>query len=492
MAMPAANEHATKPNSVQQYLQTKTELNQLLNQKLKHPPHALADELVQRFPQLNFYPTLLLLLTNQLKSSSPFDALHVVDIATSLSLKQRLDQHAPVTFLHYLFSFITLDELVANLHAIRKRITALPRTPRRQLYFIKLFQSAIERDTHALDAVRSGRLRLMLAESLRAWHPSGMNRRGAYATHPIAYDPLPQTNVDAALYNALWGLHKFLQNPSLAENDASWKQAAAALDTVICAFESTTPRSDTVPHGVDYPTSPSVLSLQLADVHFRRHMLLQYAIFLHHMETTASLPIGEKDGHAVRQSLEFCAKLFGRNGSGEQLKLRVMALLDRDDGSRLKHFAQSLLQRERVWLRWKRTNYSHLEAGVTKSPTVFKKRTVLWHQKDKPIRFNNWLQRIKSLESQTENGDVYAPLFDRTLIPGVKELKQALKEDLDDTDLDEGSLRKNDKKFKWRALRTLMDEDVAVLRKLSESDELNLDVVLGPTAIPNKVQNPKT
>ncbi|KAI0560693.1 THO complex subunit 1 transcription elongation factor [Gracilaria domingensis] len=491
MAMSTANEPDSKPNPVEEYLQAKDALNKLLCEKLKAPPDVLTEELIEKFPRFNFYPTLLLLLTKQLKSPSPFDALHVVDIATSLSLKERLDQHAPVTYLHYLFSFITLDDIVANLDAVRKRITALPRTPRRQLYFIKLFQSAIERDTHGLNAIRSGRLRLMLAESLRAWHPSGMNRRGAYAIHPIAYDPLPESNVDAALYNALWGLQKFLQNPSIAETERLWKEAASSLDTVISAFESTAVRSDTVPHGVDYPTSPNVLNLQLADTHFRRHMLVQYAIFLHHLETTGSLPIGEKDTHAVRQNADFCGKLFGRNGSGEQLKHRVLALLEKDDGNRLKHFVQSLLQREKVWLRWKRTNYSHLETGVAKSPTVFKKRTVLWHQKDKTTGFNNWLQRIKSLETAPENGDIYAALFDRSPVPGVKELKQALQEDLDDAELDEGSKRKNDRKFKWRSLRTLMDEDVAVLRRLSESIELNLDRVLDSTTHPNTVQNPK-
>ncbi|CAN8069885.1 unnamed protein product [Agarophyton chilense] len=476
--MSPANEPDSKQGPVEQYLQTKDVLDKVLREKLKDPPTELAEELIEQFPAFNFFPTLLLLLTEKLRSPSPFDALYVVDIGTSLSVKERLDQHAPVTFLHYVFSFITLDDIVANLDAIRKRISALPRTPRRQLYFIKLFQSAIERDTHGLNAVRSGRLRLMLAESLRAWHPSGMNRRGAYASHPIAYDPLPEGHVDAALYNALWGLQKFLQNPSLAETDRSWKEAASALDTVIAAFESTAVRSDTVPYGVDYPTSPNVLNLQLADTRFRRHMLVQYAIFLHHLETTASLATSEKDSQTLRQSVDFCATLFGRSGDGEKLKFRVLALLEKDEGNRLKRFVQSLFQRERVWLRWKRTNYSHLETGVLKSPTVFKKRTVLWHQKDKTPGVNSWLQRIESLETQAENGDLYGALSDRSPVPGVEELVQALQEDFDESGLDEESKRKNDRKFKWRALRTLMDDDVGVLRQLSQSPQLDLDGVL--------------
>lgn len=471
--------HVLAHNVIEEYLAKKDALKALLNERLKEPAEEVTNEVLKQFPKANYLPTMLGILTSLLKTSSPFDALHVVDIATQLSAKGHLDQHAPVTLLHYVFSFATLDDLVTNLEAIRKRITAIPRTPLLQLYFIKLFQSAIERDAHGLNAVRSGRLRLLLAESLRAWHPSGMNRRGTYSIHPIAYNPLPHNNVDSALYNALWGLQKFLQNPSLAEADKSWKEASEALGTVISAFESTPVKSDTVPCGVDYPTSPGVLHLQLADHHFRRHMLVQYAIFLHHLETTGSLPVGEKDNPSIRKNIEFCGKLFARNAEGERLKARVIALLEKIDGGRLKHFIQSSLQRERVWIRWKKcTNYGHLKTGKVNPPAVFKRRIVLWHQKNKTNGINSWLQRIKTLESQPQKGDLYSALYERMPVPGIKELRKSLQEDADEEGLEPDLKRKNDRNFKWRALRTLMDEDVAALKKLSESPTFDLDAIL--------------
>lgn len=469
------------------YLAKKAALRAVLIKRLKDPPSEVAADVLSEFPNVNFFPQLLSALTTILKSASPFDALHLVDVATQLSQKGTLDNHAPVTILHYIFTFATLDDLVANLGAIRQRISAIPPTRLLQLYFIKLFQSAIERDAHGLNPIRSGRLRITLATSLRAWHPSSMNRRGTYSIHPIPYDPLPEENVDAALYNSLWGLQKFLQNPSLVETLGPWREFATALDTVLSAFETTPVSSDTPPHGVDYPTSPSVLSLQLGDNHFRLHMLVQYAILLHHLETTASLPVTSKDSQSARQNAEFCAKLFSSGGEGEALKIRVFGLLEKDDSGRLKRLIQGVLQRERVWIRWKkRSHYSHLKTGPVGSPTAFKRRTVLWHQKDKPSGINSWLTRINSLEVQFPDGNIYAPLSERSPIPGVKELKEALEEDRNDQTLEQEFKRKNDKKFRWRALRTLMDDDVFTLSKLSKSSTLDLDEMLDEKDINTK------
>ncbi|PXF43739.1 hypothetical protein BWQ96_06516 [Gracilariopsis chorda] len=191
--------HALVPYMIEEYLTKKEPLKSLLTERLKDPPEEVTNDLLNQFPKANFLATLLGILTSQLKTSSPFDALHFADKATQLSVEGHFDPHAPVTFLHYVFSFATMDDLVANLEAIRKRVSAIPRTPLLQLYFIKLFQSAIERDMHGLNAVRSGCFRLLLAESLRASHPSAVNRRGTYTIHPIAYNALPQNSVEWAL-----------------------------------------------------------------------------------------------------------------------------------------------------------------------------------------------------------------------------------------------------------------------------------------------------
>ncbi|PXF47610.1 THO complex subunit 1 [Gracilariopsis chorda] len=470
---------ATNINPIEEYVKAKEALNKALTDRLKEDPSKVANELLKKFPKMNFQPSLLGVLVRILKSSSPFDALHVVDIATKLSIKGRVDQCAPITLMHYAFSFVTIDDIADNLEAIRQRIRAIPRAPLPQLFFIKLFKSVIERDIYGLHAERSGRLRVMLAESLRTWHPSGMNLRGTYGTRPVFHSPLPESHIDSALYNAIWGLQKFLQNPSLAEAESTWKEASVLLSTVLSVFETTPVNRDITPPGVEYSTSPHILEMQLADAHFRRELLVQYAIFLHHVETTGLLPVSSREKERGNQNAQFLRELFNHNNEGDRLKSRVMALLKRYDGWDLFYFLQSLLQRERVWVRWKKTsNYSNIKTATVSPSSIFKKRTVLWHQQHTSSSRKEWLKRIEALEGSSKDDDIFKAVYDRGPSPGLKELKLATHGD----GAVEDSESKDGRNFNWRALRTLMDEDVGALKKLSSSPDHDLNTIFCKTS----------
>ncbi|PXF43738.1 hypothetical protein BWQ96_06515 [Gracilariopsis chorda] len=90
------------------------------------------------------------------------------------------------------------------------------------------------------------------------------------------------------------------------------------------------------------------------------------------------------------------------------------------------------------------------------------------------------MQRIETLEFQPQKGDLYSAYYERMPVPGINELKKSLQEDVDEKGLEVELKRKNDRNCKWRALRTLKDEDVAALRKLSEAPNFDLDVILDP------------
>lgn len=476
--MADAGEKATHTNPIGDYVKAKDALKSLLVDRLKDDPLNVANEVLRKFPKMNFQPSLLNILVKILKSSCPFDALHLVDVATELSIKGSVDHCAPITLLHYIFSFVTLDNIIDHLGAIRQRITAIPRSPVTQLYFIKLFKSVIDRDIHGLQAVRSGRLRVMLAESLRTWHPSAMNLRGAYGNRPVFSSPLPESHIDSALYNAVWGLQKFLQKPSLAESESVWKEASVLLSTVLSVFETTPVDRDIVPPGVEYSTSPHILEMQLADARFRRELLVQYAIFLNHIETTGLLSVSSKEQERENQNSEFLRGLFDHDNEGDRLKSRVMALVKKYDGWDLFYFLHSLLKRERVWVRWKKASkYSNLKTAKVSSSSMFKRRTVLWHQQQGSPKKKEWLKRIEELEEGSADTDIYRAVFKRNPAPGLKELRLGIHSNESIEATETGFCH-----FKWRALRTLMDEDVGAFQELSNSADLDFGTIFHKTS----------
>lgn len=421
------------------------------------------------------------------------NALAIVDCAIVLLRNRHVDEMLPCTLLEFVFAFCTRAQLSKGIDPIRQRFDAYRRattTPRTHLYLIKAAMSCINRDQKGSDPVLSGRLRLMLAAALPVWHPSGLNRRGQVnEANKIDYEEQlkddDSKHVDVALYKAFWGIQQYMQNPSLAEDEHTWRKPKAALEKVLDAYETIT-----IPEGPGitlenpspkYMTAPSVLQLQLVDVRVRRHVLVQIAIFLHHLEVVGETAPTEKEAPATQEKHLFCKSLFESGGEGDMLRGRVFALLERDSAGKFKRFISSLLQRERKWIDWKkRTGYKHLNDLGHEPPKVFKRRRVLSpipdssgpvSKKTCPTGPREWQLRQSSWEVLPVS-ERMTPFKDphRSMVPSVQTLKGQLKEDMDDPEITEDLKRKNDKKFVWRALRLLCEESMETVMQVIDSN----------------------
>lgn len=417
-------------------------------------------------------------------------ALAVVDVAIVLVRMRQIDEKLPCTLLEFVFTFCTRKQLASSVFLIRDRFVAYRAASPSSLinvFMIKTAMSCINRDQKGSDPALSGRLQLMLAAALPVWHPSGLNRRAQFNTaneveYNTALKEADSSEVDAALFKAFWGVQGFMRNPSLAESREAWSEARSAMDTIVSAFE-TLPCPGNVPvvhsnSNPKYMTSGSILRLQLVDIRVRRHVLVQYAIFLHHLELMGASAKSDRDAPGTEVRAKFCRSLFEQDGEGEQMKTRIFRLLEKESAGKFKKFILSVLQRERRWIDWKKgKGYKHLETGSKEIPKTFKRRTVLAPVPEVKASSNK-KRRIQVADEDWERrqsswdilppGERMKPLKDpeRCPVPAVEEVREQLLEDMNDTDITIDLKRKNDNKYVWRTLRMLLDESLDTLSKV--------------------------
>lgn len=428
-------------------------------------------------------------------------SLALVDAAIDLLPTKRIDTRLPLSLLEVIFSFHTQAELASRVSTIRRRYEAIRASQSERvadLYIIKSVMSCINRDQSGSNPVLSGRLRLMLAASLPVWHPSGMNRRAQYniSNAPDYENVLKNedtSDVDVALYKAFWRAQELVGNPSLSESPAVWQEAYVSMDRVLCAFKSL-PAAKEIETCIDvskekqqsripkFLTSPSILRLQLEDIRIRRHILMQYAIFLHHLESVAGYTLSEKDTPAWKSSVEFCKTLFESGGEGVKLRKQVYDVMNLDSHGKFKRFVLSLLHRERRWMHWKKhTGYTHLVGNKGAAPTIFKRRKVRSRVDEDDVAQrdvrNDWDSR-QNAWCVPPPSECAAPLLERARAElwSADVLKMELKEDMEDDEVSEDMKRANDSKYVWRTLRMLCEENIACLASVSNQENGSLDL----------------
>lgn len=387
------------------------------------------------------------------------------------------------------------------------------------LYILKAINFCISRDKSGCYPLLSGHLKLMLAAAVPAWHPSCTKRLMAYNEdiEDVDIENLlkehHQASVDTALYRAFWTAQNAMKNPSKAESPEEWKRIASCMERVIAAFRTVSPINTAEHEDIDDDvemsansdskvgvkgegkhllksmskqslqteslSSPSILRLQMEDIRVRRQVLVQYAIFLHHLEVVSSQKPTERDSSATLKAIEHCKLLFSPGGSGMRLKKQVFDVMNSDTDGKLKRFVNNLLQRERCWINLKKTTgYSHLTKTKAKASKIFKRRKV----GSKPVGksssslknrndgggLNGWKtrQRAWMLPSPSEREEILRDRANSELW-SKDVLNMELKEDMNDEDVTEDTKRKNDSKYVWRTLRMLCEEDVTCLTRIS-------------------------
>ena len=175
--------------------------------------------------------------------------------------------------------------------------------------------------------------------------------------------------IDFNLYHKLWSLQDFFRNPTLCYSTEHWKTLIAATPEVLQAFssykledvaqssskkkrkktgEKAQRRSSFMEHTeshyfAKFLTSEKLMSLQLRDSHFRRHILVQFLILFQYLSSDVKFKTSSQvptDSQAVWIK-DTTAKVY-----------ELLAETP-PNGAEFATYVKQVLKREENWIAWK-------------------------------------------------------------------------------------------------------------------------------------------
>lgn len=338
---------------------------------------------------------------------------------------------------------------------------------RGKLVMLRTCNQLLRRLSKTNDVVFCGRILMFLAHFFPLSERSAVNIKGVFNTsNETKYEKEPPGDgvaIDFTFYKTFWSLQEYFSSPtSLSHNNPSkWQTFSSNLGIVLEAFEvqplgeedeslSLDGDDDDSTFNIKYLTSSNLMSLELKDPGFRRHVLVQCLIIFDYLKTPGK---AEKDGP--------------REVIREELKVhedRVKKLL-RTTPPKGKEFLASIehiLERDKNWVWWKRDGCTPFERFVQekKPPSEPARRKPRW-------RLGN--RELSRLWKWSEDNPNAITDVKRAKMPPLSEYFKLLSEDMDpEAGIEEEYHHKNNKVYCWKGLRFAARQDLEALSRYSD------------------------
>ena len=427
----------------------------------------------------------------------------LLDLALTLSETGVVEPACVFNALEQLVETCTIadcEDVFTWVEARRGRLSADALWRRGKLVMLRTCNELQRRLSKTADTVLRGRVLLLLSSLYPLSERSALNLGGNYnAGNTTELDELDADTaanatdadakaegvvVDRAFYETFWSLQKFFSNPPAAlEPAAGWKTFCSSLRSVLDNFEThrldktssggvkpgvkpSVPSGATyVEAGIDagtkYLTAAPLLHLQLRDPAFRRHFLVQCAVFLGFCTSPLYKGVDAADARDAKKRVMEAIRQTPPHG--EEFAAAVALALRREEG----------------WVLWKRDNCKDFEREPEAprppppAPPVMRRRprpgaAAPAVPPEKRVRLGNpELDRLWNLSE-----DNVSALGDkRDAAPTAEVYLQNVVDDMDpEAQIEETYKSKNDKTYVWKALRLIAKADMGAFQRLGAED----------------------
>lgn len=302
----------------------------------------------------------------------------------------------------------------------------------------------------------------------------------APAPAPAATVPVPPSS--RRFYSILWSLQKYFSDPALLASAEHLLRFITGLTAVLDAFENNklgsldASKAKNAAFFPKYLTSSKLLSLQMRDPAFRRHVMLQCLISFQSLETATfatkiNVTLNSKHTEKIRA-----------------LRTRVLGLLETTpvdgDGKVFGSKSNQIIDKnEKIWTKWK--DQDRCPSRMVKSMDISQ---ALQLSKPEPAKKSKKalammdmdflmmggepapsLQKVhgKLQMGTAELGRLWAlpanmdacAAEERNYAPDSAEYLGKMLEEEEENDMDEDVRLKNDVVYSWRCLRLMMSKD---------------------------------
>lgn len=264
---------------------------------------------------------------------------------------------------------LKVEGIVNWLHGKVEILRAPPYAERAKFPLLRACNMLLRRLSKGANAPLCGQVLMFLAHLLPLIERSGVNLKGEVNAANVTLLEEPAegaldaegNTIDWDFYKTFWGLQVHFSDPmSVLQSASKWNDFSKSLLRTLEQFEKigvtvTEASHDTTGLGVKYLTSARLLSLQLKDATFRRHILVQALILLHFLEK----PYLKAPTATSPQSTQDTTKSIGLKGRRledvKELQSAVVAQLmaTPENGKEFTEGIRHLLQSEDAWASWK-------------------------------------------------------------------------------------------------------------------------------------------
>uniref|UniRef100_A0A0C9QU23 TSA: Wollemia nobilis Ref_Wollemi_Transcript_9715_2293 transcribed RNA sequence n=1 Tax=Wollemia nobilis TaxID=56998 RepID=A0A0C9QU23_9CONI len=355
---------------------------------------------------------------------------------------------------------------------------------RGKLVMLRTCNQLLRRLSKANDVVFCGRILMFLAHFFPLSERSALNIKGIFNTsNETKYEkehPPDGISIDFNFYKTFWSLQEYFCNPApMLHALSKWQSFAASLSTVLDTFEAQPlgdddanaddlEERDTEAFSIKYLTSSKLMSLELKDPSFRRHILVQCLIIFDYLKSAGK---GDKDGpkESMREEIK-------------DYEERVKKLLEiiPPRGREFLDSIEHILKREQNWVWWKRDGCIAFEKPVPERKMAqdgIKKRRPRWRLGNKELsQLWKWAEQNPNALTDPQ----------RVRMPSVIDYWKSLAEDMDPAAGIEAEYHhKNNRVYCWKGLRFSARQD---LEGFSRYTEHGIEGVIPPELLAPEVR----
>ena len=444
----------------------------------------------------------------------------LLDVAIALAHAEVSDPNTPFALLEDLFDANVVSAAEAAFALVEARAAALAQLlsadqkhAKGKLTILRTCNELLRRLSKSKNTNFRGRVLMFMAYTFPLAERSGVNLKGTVATSSVSLEPAPPAEdaavldgtagshpergeaIDYGFYSTFWGLQQAFTNPMAHVQPEAWEPLVVQLNTVLQVFGSFSGAgevSSALPAGADAPqpngeavinetlavvneahagdtaevyfakflTSSKLMTLQLRDGYFRRHVLVQLLIFLQAVSTE------RKNSSGAAKSLN-----AAQRQTVEALHSQCVALLKAipPGGAKFAAAVLTMLEREEHWTKWKAAGCAAFDkeaASLSRSEVEGsrKRRSTGGVGAGKRMQLGNAsLTRLWNM-----GGNSLEAIGQKDYMPSLEAYLKPVHEQMDpEAGIEEEYKLKNDKAFQWKALRLMARKDVSLLSKVS-------------------------
>lgn len=356
---------------------------------------------------------------------------------------------------------------------------------RGKLVMLRTCNQLLRRLSKANDVIFCGRILMFLAHFFPLSERSAVNIKGIFNTsNETKYKkehPPDGVSIDFNFYKTFWSLQEYFCNPApMIHTLTKWQNFIASLAIVLDTFEaqplgdddanaSDLDEGEAAAFSIKYLTSSKLMSLELKDPSFRRHVLVQCLIIFDYFKFPGK---GDKDGpkESMREEIKAYEERVKKH-------LEMTPPKGREFLSSIEH----ILEREKNWVWWKRDGCLPFEKQVSERKTTqdgVKKRRPRWRLGNKE------LAQLWKWSDQNPNALTDAQ---RVKMPSVTDYWKALADDLDPSaGIEPEYHHRNNRVYCWKGLRFSARQD---LEGFSRFTEHGIEGVVPPELLQPEIRN---